>query len=105
MTDNSYTVVEDAEVVVCDDCGAYAKTKEAVAHNQGCEPGESERWADYYNDQPDEDVQFFDPGGQSALRAGVRNKPCPTCGEPNKLTEEDVVLGYQCDACAEGMSQ
>lgn len=44
---------------------------------------------------------FADPGGTSALRAGKRNRPCPTCKEPNKLTAADAKLGYQCDRCAD----
>ena len=41
----------------------------------------------------------------SALRAerrdNPRNLPCPTCGEPNRLTPEDVRRSYQCDICAD----
>jgi len=41
----------------------------------------------------------------SALRAATpwnpRRHDCPTCGEPEILTDEDVRLGYQCDACAD----
>ena len=48
---------------------------------------------------------FADPGSGSALRAASpsnpRNLPCPTCGEPNRLTPADRSLGYQCDACAD----
>jgi hypothetical protein len=48
---------------------------------------------------------FADPGGTSALRASTpenpRNLPCPTCGEPDRLTPKDVRLGYQCDECAD----
>ena len=44
---------------------------------------------------------FADPGGRSALRRGRRTRPCPTCGEPNRLTAEDVRLCYQCDDCAD----
>lgn len=48
---------------------------------------------------------FEDPGGNSALRRATRdnprNLPCPTCGEPNKLTPADVAQGYQCDDCAD----
>jgi len=50
----------------------------------------------------DDRSMFYDPGGESALRAGVRNQPCPTCRRKNKLTVEDVHRGYQCDDCAEG---
>lgn len=57
----------------------------------------------YYYD--DDRSDFADPGGRSALRrasrTNPRNKPCPTCGEPNRLTARDVSLGYQCDSCAD----
>ncbi len=47
---------------------------------------------------------FQDPGGKSALRAATRqnprNLPCPTCGQPNRLTPADKHRGYQCDDCA-----
>jgi hypothetical protein len=59
-------------------------------------------WDDDYPDYdrtPDES-EFRDPGGNSALRAGKRTKPCPTCGRKNALTVKDVQLGYQCDPCA-----
>lgn len=46
-------------------------------------------------------TQFANPGGNSALRAGKRIYPCPTCKEPNRLTAADKRLGYQCDACAD----
>ncbi len=54
---------------------------------------------DYDNDR--DGIQFADPGGKSALRAGKRNKSCPTCKRKNRLTAEDVSLGYQCDSCAD----
>lgn len=51
------------------------------------------------------DGEFMDPGGNSALRAAGpgnrRNLPCPSCGEPNRLTPADRERGYQCDACAD----
>jgi hypothetical protein len=59
---------------------------------------------DYYDDLID-GVGFADPGGRSALRAETadnpRNLPCPTCGEPNRLTPKDKAKGYQCDDCAD----
>jgi len=55
----------------------------------------------YDNDE----IEFADPGGNSALRAAgpsnPRNLPCPTCEQPNRLTPADVARGYQCDACAD----
>jgi len=52
-------------------------------------------------DDEDDEIMFADPGGESALRAGVREFPCPNCLEPNRLTAEDVRLGYQCDRCSD----
>jgi hypothetical protein len=46
---------------------------------------------------------FADPGGNSALRAGARIYPCPTCERPNMLTAKDNKLGYQCDRCADAL--
>lgn len=49
--------------------------------------------------------QFADPGGRSALRAATKSDPrihpCPSCERPNRLTGQDVALGYQCDPCAD----
>lgn len=53
---------------------------------------------EYYEDDYGD---FYDPGGHSSLRAGVREYPCPTCGEPDRLTAKDVRLRYQCDDCAD----
>lgn len=55
---------------------------------------------DYDEDYRDR-LEFYDPGGKSALRAGVRRYPCPTCGKKNALTKKDVQLHYQCDECAD----
>jgi hypothetical protein len=58
-----------------------------------------------WDDYDDGDLEFADPGGNSALRAATpsnpRNLPCPTCGSPNRLTPKDRALGYQCDSCAD----
>jgi len=44
---------------------------------------------------------FRDPGGMSALRAGARLYPCPTCGKRGRLSAADKAHGYQCDECAD----
>lgn len=58
-----------------------------------------------YNGYGKDRIRFADPGGKSALRAATRhnprNLPCPTCGEPNRLTPADKSKGYQCDSCAD----
>jgi len=46
-------------------------------------------------------LDFYYPGGKSALRAGKRIYPCPTCKRKNQLTKTDVKKGYQCDRCAD----
>jgi len=55
------------------------------------------------------DMDFAEPGGNSALRAATktnpRNRPCPTCGRKNVLTPKDVRLGYQCDHCADALER
>jgi hypothetical protein len=70
-------------------CGDCHEEREAMAQEENWTP----------------DIQFYDPGGRSALRAGVRTEPCPTCHEPNRLTKEDVRLGYQCDECADQLER
>lgn len=55
----------------------------------------------YDEHYPGDDYDFADPGGHSSLRAGRRTHPCPTCGEPDRLSDADVRLGYQCDECAD----
>lgn len=54
---------------------------------------------DIYDDS--DRYMFADPYGRSALLAGKREYPCPTCGEDNCLTAEDKRRGYQCDTCAD----
>ena len=58
-----------------------------------------------WDEQAMREEMFADPGGDSALRAATpgnpRVHPCPTCGEPNRLTQKDVDLHYQCDTCAD----
>ena len=55
----------------------------------------------FHEDDPD----FADPGGNSALRAETpdnpRNLPCPCCGDENVLTPKDRALGYICNPCAD----
>lgn len=55
-------------------------------------------------DEPEDDsdepvIRFASKG--SALRCGNRTRTCPTCKNPNRLTDEDRALGYQCDECAD----
>lgn len=65
-------------------------------------------WDDEWEDgmrRPSWAEPFAEPGARSALRAtshrNPRNLPCPTCGEPDRLTPADRALGYQCNHCAD----
>jgi hypothetical protein len=61
-----------------------------------------------YQDEYEEDYDIFeDPFGKSALRKETSDNPrvhsCPTCKQENRLTYKDVMLGYQCDECADNL--
>ena len=46
----------------------------------------------------------FENTGSALRRASKYNPrvfPCPTCKQPNRLTQADVSRGYQCDQCAD----
>lgn len=64
-----------------------------------------------YTDEEWEYMQerFADPGGDSALHPetedGPRIYPCPTCGQPNRLTKRDKLAHYQCGTCAERLER
>ena len=105
---------------VCEDCEQYVRNEykpsifePGTRYAQSGEEDDIGYEEDYYDDEPEEQyadededyIRFADPGGNSALRAASptnpRNLPCPTCGEPNRLTPIDVSLHYQCDSCAD----
>lgn len=85
-------------------CDAYDKNGNFI-YGVFCDCAEcSEGEVDTYEEDDCEgygDDPFYDPGGHSALRAGARNLPCPTCGQPDRLTAADRRHGYQCDECAD----
>lgn len=59
-----------------------------------------EDWADFDDMYNSNMGGFRDPGGESALRKGKLKHECPTCLEPNMLSDADKARGYQCDGCA-----
>lgn len=91
---------DDEGYMLCKDCGAEFDKNEALAEIQDA----IAMYGDYRDDDDDRSM-FSDPGGHSALRASSpdnpRNLPCPTCGQPDRLTPEDRARGYQCDTCAD----
>ena len=68
------------------------------------DPSYDEDFDEDFDTSDEDDCDFADPGGVSALRAATatnpRNLPCPNCEEENMLTPRDVALHYQCDDCA-----
>lgn len=54
---HSYTHHINLSLYQCNDCGATARTPELVVHYETCVPGESERWAQYYNDALDDEEE------------------------------------------------
>jgi len=47
MQADEYIYIDEAEVWVCGNCGAYAGKKEEVAHYDTCKPGEGKKWEIY----------------------------------------------------------
>jgi hypothetical protein len=70
---------------------------------ENCDDEIGSNWDDFDPWDDDYEIRFANPG--SALRAATpddpRIHPCPTCGAPNRLTQQDVDLHYQCDTCAD----
>jgi len=93
------------EVFYCDECGEELEENEEdfCTHCRMCLFGDDEPFD--FDGELIDGVGFADCGGNSALRAATednpRNQPCPTCGEPNRLTPIDVQRHYQCDSCAD----
>jgi hypothetical protein len=50
MSNHSYTYIPEAKVIVCDDCGAYARANGEVKHYATCKPGECAEWAKSYEE-------------------------------------------------------
>lgn len=49
--ENGYTYIEEGNVFVCNDCGAFASSEGEVNHHETCKPGESKEWEDFYNEE------------------------------------------------------
>lgn len=48
---NKYTYIDEADVWVCNDCGAIASFKDEIDHFPSCIPGESEKWEKIYSEE------------------------------------------------------
>ena len=86
----------DVGAYYCEDCG---KTRFECK----CDEDPIEDPISAYNKGrmgADDGLDFIDPLDHDTLRTNKRRHPCPTCKKPNKLTEKDVQLGYQCNDCA-----
>lgn len=51
MTANDeVTFIDEADVYVCDNCGAFAAKAEDIKHHKTCTSGECKKWIKFYND-------------------------------------------------------
>ena len=50
MVDNETTYIEEGDVYVCDNCGAYAPPHKTIKHHTTCRKGESKYWEKFYNE-------------------------------------------------------
>jgi len=50
---NEYTQIE-SDVIVCNDCGAFAASEKAVKHFKSCKAGECARWEKIYANESDD---------------------------------------------------
>lgn len=96
----------DEEERECQECGELLEDHEEEEFCTSCQDYyDSEYGSNAFDSDYNFEPSFADPGGRSALRAATednpRNLPCPTCGEPNRLTPEDKARGYCCDRCAD----
>lgn len=60
MHEHTYThldIGEPNDVVICNDCGAFADSEDEVVHHQTCEPGSAKKWEEYYS-RPDPKEEF-----------------------------------------------
>ena len=51
----------DADIVVCNNCGAHANKIKNIKHHPTCTPGESKKWEEFYADQEfdEEEREFY----------------------------------------------
>lgn len=43
------TFIEEADVYVCDNCGAFAPMIVDIKHYKTCKPGEAKHWEHFYS--------------------------------------------------------
>jgi len=80
MPKHTYSKVEDPgdfdgaeEIWCCNDCGAYAGSKDKIKHHKSCKAGESEEWMEFYSrPENQEDLDSEEPDGDGP----------PNCIEP-----------------------
>ena len=84
-------------VWTCDDCGAYAEKKADIKHHKSCKPGESERWARFYEKENamfagEEFYHFFEDLAKN------QSPIYPDAADQGVLIETDDAKGFIGDA-------
>lgn len=44
------TYIHDADVYVCDNCGAFNAHPYKIEHHKGCKKGEAKKWEKFYSE-------------------------------------------------------
>lgn len=47
--DSETTFDEDAEMYICNNCGAHSESPESIKHYKTCKPGEAKKWENFYS--------------------------------------------------------
>ena len=50
------TYIEEADIHVCDNCGAYSESVEDIIHHPTCQKGEAKKWEEFYSKTNGEEV-------------------------------------------------
>lgn len=51
------TYIEEADVHVCNNCGAHSASIDTINHYPACKKGESKKWEKFYSKNNDEEVK------------------------------------------------
>lgn len=43
------TYIEEEDVYVCDNCGAFASPEKTIIHHASCQEGEGKYWEEFYD--------------------------------------------------------
>jgi len=74
--DNETTYIDEADVYVCNNCGAYAGSVGAIKHYGTCKKGESKHWEEHYNKEVDHGNSMDRRTGEDTPEGEERDRSC-----------------------------